>query len=750
MADVTKRKLSLVIFSFIIFLHIETCFSALGQTTLNPLPQTPDYKATGVEYDDGGMGPLFNFARSFINTALPGDFPEDFIKGAIDDPGKVISEPTKILGMFKGYVAAIAVGILFIVIMPIVGTCFCCCRLCGNCGGNRHQKPSDSIHCTRRVFASIVFGLTVFTLVGNICTYVSNDRMTTALNEVGDIVDKNLDDIDTFFDHTVKQAEVLGPENLNITRKAILKKLDMETLKNDFTVLVVDTITNGALTKMEQNINYTVTSFEAVTAALKKVQQASNSCVSPCGLNPPTVISSTTESQFNSFKQNDPVKKVKEEIGTQISNNLGTLTTTRTDVAAAFESMYQNVSQMVNKIKDFKTKASNGIDIPKYKNDVKTYTETAKKYDQYRHTGGLALSGVITLIVSLQFFGLVFGSLGQGCNTLPTDRGCVSNSGGNFLIASVAFIFLFSWLLMLLTTITFAVGSLLERFVCQPLAPPDFHFLQIAESKFNAKDVLGASMADVLKDCQSGEAAYKAFHLEKKFDINTVDTKLRDQLKVINDKMQTKLQSLSTLGTGNAEAKASASMDQLIIVLGSITYTVPTPVSPSLLPADYRDALNELKSALDKLESIKSNATAWKNEFSADLSKVNSQISGKASGLTQQFIEEISLIAKQYVNDTKTSILSKVGQCTPLWNLYDSVIIVSFCKYIVDAFNGFWFSIGWCLFFFVPSIIFSVKLAKHYRTMEPDDEQPEGDGLKDFGQHLTRSNKVGHKDDPET
>ena len=43
------------------------------------------------------------------------------------------------------------------------------------------------------------------------------------------------------------------------------------------------------------------------------------------------------------------------------------------------------------------------------------------------------------------------------------------------------FIFIFASLLMLLTTISFAVGSLLERFICQPLAPPSMELLEVLD-----------------------------------------------------------------------------------------------------------------------------------------------------------------------------------------------------------------------------------------------------------------------------
>ena len=42
----------------------------------------------------------------------------------------------------------------------------------------------------------------------------------------------------------------------------------------------------------------------------------------------------------------------------------------------------------------------------------------------------------------------------------------------NFLFSAVGFIFIFSPLLMLLTTITFTVGAPLEKFLCQPIKDP--------------------------------------------------------------------------------------------------------------------------------------------------------------------------------------------------------------------------------------------------------------------------------------
>ena len=72
-----------VVIMTVLCLRTELTEGVAQTAQLAPLPEAPEYKASGVEYSDGGMGPMFDFARSFINTALPGGFPADFINGEI-------------------------------------------------------------------------------------------------------------------------------------------------------------------------------------------------------------------------------------------------------------------------------------------------------------------------------------------------------------------------------------------------------------------------------------------------------------------------------------------------------------------------------------------------------------------------------------------------------------------------------------------------------------------------------------------
>lgn len=66
----------------------------------------------------------------------------------------------------------------------------------------------SNFDCLRSISDNHTCMLFIYHRVGNICTYVSNDRMTTALEKVGGIVENNLDDLDTFLNVTVEVGKL--------------------------------------------------------------------------------------------------------------------------------------------------------------------------------------------------------------------------------------------------------------------------------------------------------------------------------------------------------------------------------------------------------------------------------------------------------------------------------------------------------------------------------------------------------------
>ena len=69
--------------TFVLILSWAAAPFVQGTASLHKIPENASYAASDTSYDDGEMGPMFDFARSFINTALPGGFPKVFINGKL-------------------------------------------------------------------------------------------------------------------------------------------------------------------------------------------------------------------------------------------------------------------------------------------------------------------------------------------------------------------------------------------------------------------------------------------------------------------------------------------------------------------------------------------------------------------------------------------------------------------------------------------------------------------------------------------
>merc|ERR1719328_587449 len=86
--------------------------------------------------------------------------------------------------------------------------------------------------------------------------------------------------------------------------------------------------------------------------------------------------------------------------------------------------------------------------------------------------------------------------------------------------------------------------------------------------------------------------------------------------------------------------------------------------------------------------------------------------------LTDQYVNETVGLIDQYVERVIGHTRNRVGRCEPLSNSFNATVI-AVCNEIVDPFNGFWASIGWCYLFYLPSIALAIALVSLYRKSEP-------------------------------
>ncbi|KAF3825323.1 hypothetical protein GH733_005957 [Mirounga leonina] len=171
-----------------------------------------------------------------------------------------------------------------------------------------------------------------------------------------------------------------------------------------------------------------------------------------------------------------------------------------------------------------------------YINDTETYVHrnlpTLEEYDSFRWLGGLVVCSLLTLMVVFYYLGLICGMCGYNRNASPTRRGCVSNTGGIFLMAGVGVSFLFCWVLMAIVVLTFVIGGNMEKLVCEPYK--NRKLFQILDTPyllnenwkyylsgmvFNNPDI-NLTFEQVYSDCKENKGIYTTLKLENSYNIS--------------------------------------------------------------------------------------------------------------------------------------------------------------------------------------------------------------------------------------
>ncbi|XP_078312630.1 prominin-1-A-like isoform X2 [Crassostrea virginica] len=805
-----------------------------------PLPSFDPYKAGDIEYDSSGLAPLNNFAKAFIRGGVfPYGVPWDLMEKAINGTlfPDLMANYMTYLKQFGGYGACIIIGFLFFFIFPLIGLCFCCCRCCcSNCGGKMMQHHEDvRADCKRRTFAIIFFVLIAFTSAGMICVYLSNDQMSNALNKYDSIFNNNLDDLSTYASNVVKETKYLMNNNFNFTTSVISRDLDnlgvvlgipiRTALKTQGNLNTAISSANNLVTRVTQiasalttlnttlgDVKVKANIFSSNLSTLKTdIETQLNNSGCPATPGCPDLSNLNSGLDTNNFPDiSGPLSSISsvesqnlsaviiqaqseiDNIPERVTNETQTTVQGLKDMIANFSNVMDPLIKEVESVQD--SISTNGT-IADLKKQVKDAVDLGKSYDKYRWYGGIGLTSIVLLVVLLQLLGLVLGTCSQNSNTRPTDRGCVGSSAGNMLMASVGFVFIFSSLLMLLTTITFMVGSPLDRFICDPLTDSTLAGLDTIVNKiykfqygntqgsylgkliFNNASI-SLTVSGVLRDCQAGRAAFKALKLDNLFDVTSLTNFTKDldiqaevdkinidlsTVKILTPSLTDQLNEMKNAINVNftkfneelSKSSTSQNMSALADKLDSFasncsstgSCTTATQIELQKLAnrtrsievtelASLNAALTQLQTDLNTLESTVNGTDTdvdnCLNNF--NISEVFIQTNGSevVKNEARNFANRILGIVTSFTEDALSALNNEIGRCTPIWNLYNSVFVTSLCKYGVDTLNGFWFSLGWCIFFFIPSIIFATKLAKHYRRMSQldDDDDFDKDGLQ--------------------
>uniref|UniRef100_A0A8B9HIB2 Prominin 1a n=1 Tax=Astyanax mexicanus TaxID=7994 RepID=A0A8B9HIB2_ASTMX len=749
---------------------------------------------TVAHYEPGPIGLLFNMVHAFLHVVQPNPFPEDLvIRVAKDKFGAIKSEYQKVRGCQK--------------------------RACDR-GLWRSWYPYG-----RRLGISNVYCCLFSHLVhraGVLCAYAANQHLSSQLKNMRRLVNSNLRDLHTFANDTPAQIDYLISQ-YGTAKEQVLCDLDNVGVLlggkiHDELGKEVRPALDGVL-NMAGVMRDTKEALENVSVTLETLQEGtgklqfnlsvvraglSNALSDPACADALSVTGDICQNIRSSLAQleisanysrlpgvTNQLNKVNDVLRTDLSlsvqkglvafNDTPTMVTEQTrNVAEGVRNLLDGIGKNISSFsKQFPIQSSLNnftVMISHTHSRIEDYYPEIDQIDFYRWICCIALCCMVVLILAFNFLGLLCGILGFDRHASPTTRGCVSNTGGNLLMAGVGFSFLFSWLLMGVVTATFLVGGNVEKLVCEPFSSRQLfkvldtpHLVNptwrnfIPGYLYNDPD-MDLTVENLYSNCKENRGIYSALHLDKVFNVSallntSVYTKevsqkfegVRVDLRsIILLDAEGKQNLISFTETGIGEINFAAYLEELNkgvtrvdllsyannldaqadqLSRGSLQTSLKGHANTlrqihshqvlSLQQSMVISLFNTLNQSIRFLERTASDLSNKVSEVVAAVDAAQFLISQNATFVvnqeTEKYKQTIIGYFRQYLDWIKTSVSTYCDI-----NIVEKVSVtggsLSFQKL-----NTFWFGLGCSTLFLLPSIILSVRLAKFYRRMDTED-----------------------------
>ncbi|XP_062436387.1 prominin-1-A-like [Rhea pennata] len=748
---------------------------------------------------------LVGMAHGFLRLVQPNGLPA----GLIAELGQPPSEESRreqvqeLLRYELGFLVCAAIGLLFIILVPLAGCCFCCCRCCGNCGGRMYQKQSRRSGCRRRALYASVLLVSTLLLAGNICTFLSNTRLSQAVSDAFPNANATAGDLRTYLASIPEQisfiaarSEVpLGYANASLQRIGpTLGGMIVSGIRRSVNEAV------GALRSLLEELETLAVAFGGIDSASSRLEELQgnysrrvadlrdsiNRTLQRCG-RPCSNVSLDGlgfKANFSAIPSVDQQLEALEDVfGSNLVASLEKVNRTLNETAdKVHEQSWDVVTKTQDQLGQIRQEVSNvperlpfealeGSGVAFLDNTMSTlekYRKPVTAFEKLRWSVCILLCCLVLLVVICNMFGLVLGPLGLKAAVLPTERGCLSNTSGNFFMAGVGFSFLFSWLLMLFVLAPFVLGGNIYMLFCQSL-----HNQQLFElldtpgliSSFNLSQVLGVgntNISELYRQCQDNTALWQALHLDQQVSLDELlnISQYTTEISAAFEEVNITLSPISLLSQSQKDLllKASrlgqlpnfthslAQMDQsvthgslqdLATELERLAEQVDTGAKQDLkdearelreldreMNASFSGLLQSLEENIYAVElhaaGLQARTNATLQEVERTQASLGRETASVVASETQAFVQQLLGFFESYVAWAKRGLTRDVARCKPVARTLDSVEAVA-CDYILDSVNAFWFSLGWCTFLLLPSIVLTVRLAKFYRRMDVAD-----------------------------
>ena len=389
--------------------------------------------------------------------------------------------------------------------------------------------------------------------------------------------------------------------------------------------------------------------------------------------------------------------------------------------------------------------------------DLQDVSDDIKEPADYTRYGMTGIAILLLLIVLFSYLGLLFGCFCPQAKPGDGKYCCTRKVGATCLLAGVGFTFIFFWILMILLIALMLSGGLLHTELCRHLVDLDQSpVMSIIDQLMNDTlyDETGfyINISDIYSNCRDNEAFYTALNVEETFnfdldtmlDTSTIETAIEnirnqnitiDPISILTPEAEILLTSLADqvdstkveVEDAIAELRkevTSEDLGQLADDLEDFNQGQNIPYFDLLIVKlrglnNVTDDIDDQKQiTLDELTEVNKILSTNLTAITIGLGNGNATVNDDGEDIIESVIDNTTYSVERLINDAVSiineSVRYDIGQCVPVYNAY-SIMVDSGCVELLYPVNGYWFALGWSLFFLIVGVIMSFKLATMYR-----------------------------------
>nr|XP_048315843.1 prominin-2 [Myodes glareolus] len=752
----------------------------------------------------GPLDSLYGTVRRFLSVVQLNPFPSELVKALLNDPSSAKTD--EVVRYEAGYVVCAVIAGLYLLLVPATGLCFCCCRCRRRCGG-RVKTEHKAMACERGTLMSFLLLTTLVLLIGMVCAFATNQYTHSQTGPSVEAVPETLLSLRGLVSDVPGELQAVA-EQFSVPQERVSKELDGvgENLGNIIHNQLKSTVypVLASVHSLGQALQVSIDHLRVLNTTSVELQEGQQHLEAPvrahrerlltllqeswCRGNCKGALSRASALQLGAdFSQVPPVddvlhrlkgvpeanfsSMVQEENTT--FNSLPLLVAVQTasvvqDLKKALAEQPEGVRMLAQGFPGSEAASRWSQALEGLEQRSHPYLQELQQYETYRWILGCVLCSAILLVVICNLLGLSLGIWGLFAREDPSHTEARGEAGARFLMAGVAFSFLFAAPLILLVFATFLVGGNVQTLVCRSWESGElYEFVDTPgnlPASMNLSYLLGLrkniSVLQAYQQCKAGAVLWKvlqlndSYDLDKHLDIKPYTQKLQDELQ--NFKVDVKdLDLLSPAARRDLEALQGSRLEK--IHYGNFLVQIQKPVvetdveqlvqeleglaqaqNDSALKQQLQEEARELRSLYQEKVVPQQSLVAKLNlsvralESSApDLQVDTSNVLGNITRLKGELPARTSHIMRnasecflnremgyfsQYVAWVREEVTQHIATCQPLSAALDNGHVI-LCDMMADPWNAFWFCLGWCTFFLIPSIIFAVKTSKYFRPI---------------------------------